>query len=100
MLTFLIEPQLTLFRSLSDYLLCTVPPLSASIVIGDRNPTAGLRFSLPCYVIGSRPTPKITWWRFDQPLDPEQYNQVIRLRDFPSSCRWIAFFLGFTVINW
>ncbi len=64
----------------------TVPPLSVSIVVGERNPAVGKPFSLPCHVSGSRPIPKITWWRNDVLLDPSVHNQVTRT-SVPSSYR-------------
>ena len=64
------------FSDVNLYLNWTVPPLSVAIVVGERNPAAGRPFSLPCHVTGSRPTPKITWWRNDVLLDPSTHNQV------------------------
>ncbi|KZS21588.1 Sidestep protein [Daphnia magna] len=56
-----------------------LPPLSVSIVIGERNPAVGKPFSLPCHVTGSRPIPKITWWKNDVLLDPSAYNQTLSI---------------------
>lgn len=55
---------------------CAVPPVSLNILVGERNPTAGKPFYLPCHIVGSRPIPKIIWWMNDILLDPSQYNQV------------------------
>lgn len=56
-----------------------LPPLSVSIVIGERNPAVGKPFLLPCHVTGSRPIPKITWWKNDVLLDPSAYNQTLSI---------------------
>ncbi|XP_046643483.1 nephrin-like isoform X2 [Daphnia pulicaria] len=56
-----------------------LPPLSVSIVVGERNPAVGKPFSLPCHVSGSRPIPKITWWRNDVLLDPSAHNQTLSI---------------------
>ena len=53
--------------------------MSVSIVVGERNPAVGKPFSLPCHVAGSRPIPKITWWKNDILLDPSTHNQVKNL---------------------
>ena len=41
----------------------SVPPLTVNILGKSRIPIAGQNQTIKCEVSGSRPMPKITWWR-------------------------------------
>lgn len=82
-----------------------MPPVSVTIATGERNPTSGRPFSLPCHVLGSRPVPHITWWKNGNVLlAASNYNQVRNRESLSAStqlmhCCTSAFFCCFLFLQ-